>query len=146
MIWPFCCKNGDKMSNPNDLEGFSDATGEKELVVKNFIGPVMAAEERADRRHLRWSKTGVTVAMTLIVALMNWMVIDMLGMVVQQEMHMISMGVLPAENRTVTTEVYLALIAGTVAEVSALFFIIVKSMFKNNQENKETSSTESTSS
>ncbi|WP_439232753.1 hypothetical protein [Klebsiella pneumoniae] len=106
----------------------------------------MAAEERADRRHLRWSKTGVTVAMTLIVALMNWMVIDMLGMVVQQEMHMIAMGVLPAENRTVTTEVYLALIAGTVAEVSALFFIIVKSMFKNNQENKETSSTESTSS
>ncbi|HCD1449359.1 TPA: hypothetical protein NBH42_005202 [Klebsiella pneumoniae] len=134
------------MSNHNDLEGFSDATGEKELVVKDFVGPVMAAEARADRRHLRWSKTGVTVAMTLIVALMNWMVIDMLGMVVQQEMHMISMGVLPAENRTVTTEVYLALIAGTVAEVSALFFIIVKSMFKNNQENKETSSTESASS
>ncbi|MDT7083372.1 hypothetical protein RQL84_27485, partial [Citrobacter freundii] len=101
--------------------------------------------ERADRRHLRWSKTGVTFAMTVVVALMNWMVIDMLGTVVQQEMHMISMGVLPAENRTVTTDVYLALIAGTVAEVSALFFIIVKSMFKSSNEPKDTAVTESTS-
>ncbi|MEY5334005.1 hypothetical protein WI795_24405, partial [Salmonella enterica subsp. enterica serovar Corvallis] len=61
------------------------------------------------------------------------------------EMHMISMGVLPAENRTVTTDVYLALIAGTVAEVSALFFIIVKSMFKSSNEPKDTAVTESTS-
>ncbi len=37
-----------------------------------------------------------------------------------------------ADARTVTTSVYLALIAGTVAEVSALFLIIVKSVFKNN--------------
>ncbi|MBJ3043777.1 hypothetical protein JGB31_23985 [Salmonella enterica subsp. enterica serovar Typhimurium] len=133
------------MSDPNDLDGFSDATGGKVLVVKDFVGPIMAAEERADRRHLRWSKTGVTFAMTVVVALMNWMVIDMLGTVVQQEMHMISMGVLPAENRTVTTDVYLALIAGTAAEVSALFFIIVKSMFKSSNEPKDTAVTESTS-
>ncbi|HIA5397336.1 TPA: hypothetical protein ACWQUB_004611 [Salmonella enterica] len=133
------------MSDSNGLDGFSDATGGKELVVKNFVGSVMAAEERADRRHLRWSKTGVTFAMTVVVALMNWMVIDMLGTVVNQEMHMISMGVLPAENRTVTTDVYLALIAGTVAEVSALFFIIVKSMFKNGHDSRDVAVAESSS-
>jgi len=120
------------MTNPerNRLDGFEEAQGERELRPKNFFGN-MTQEDLADRRHLRWAKTGVTIAMTLVVALMNWMVIDMLSSVVTQEMHMISMGTLPPENRTVTTSVYLALIAGTVAEVSALFFIIVKSMFKN---------------
>lgn len=115
----------------DDLSGFQDSSESKVLKVKDFVGPIMAREDQADRRHQRWAKTGVTIAMTLVVALMNWMVIDMLNSVVQQEMHMILMGSLPADNRTVTTEVYLALIAGTVAEVSALFFIIVKSMFKN---------------
>lgn len=114
----------------NRLDGFEETDGQRVLQPKDFVGN-MTREDLADRRHLRWAKTGVTIAMTLVVALMNWMVIDMLSSVVTQEMHMISMGVLPPENRTVTTSVYLALIAGTVAEVSALFFIIVKSMFKN---------------
>lgn len=135
-------------SEKNGLDGFEEASDQIELQPKDFVGPIMAREDQADRRHLRWAKTGVTVAMTVVVALMNWMVIDMLSSVVAQEMHMIAMGVLPPENRTVTTNVYLALIAGTVAEVSALFFIIVKSMFKNwgANDSKETASSDSDSS
>ena len=117
----------------NDLSGFTDVGAKNPKPVlepKNFLNTLMAAEEKADRRHLRWSKSGVTFAMTAVVALMNWMVIDMLNNVVEQEMHMIAMGSLPPGDRTVTTGVYLALIGGTVAEVSALFFIIVKSMFR----------------
>lgn len=132
----------------NGMGGFSERNPPVDFVPKEFVGPV-SREDQADRRHLRWSKTVVTISMTIVVALMNWMVIDMLNMVVAQEMHMISMGSLPPENRTVTTGVYLALIGGTVAEVSALFFIIVKNMFKNGSagDGKESvvSETESTS-
>ncbi|WP_165475655.1 hypothetical protein, partial [Klebsiella quasipneumoniae] len=84
------------------------------------------------RRHTRWTKSGVTLAMTILVAVMNWMVISMLYHVVDEELSLIRSGFMQADARTVTTSVYLALIAGTVAEVSALFLIIVKSVFKNN--------------
>ncbi|PLR42688.1 hypothetical protein [Chimaeribacter arupi] len=123
-------------SESDAFDGFEEAGPAKYLKPKDFVGPIMAREDQADRRHLRWAKTVVTISMTLVVALMNWMVINMLSSVVYQEMSMISMGTLPAEYRTVTTNVYLALIGGTVAEVSALFFIIVKSMFKNGAGNE----------
>jgi len=124
-------------SESDAFDGFEEAKPVKEFKLKDFVGPIMAREDQADRRHLRWGKTVVTISMTVVVALMNWMVIDMLSSVVHEEMHMISMGTLPAEHRTVTTNVYLALIGGTVAEVSALFFIIVKSMFKNGGSNEQ---------
>ncbi|WP_206670478.1 hypothetical protein, partial [Escherichia coli] len=96
---------------------------------KKFFSDV---DDSADRRHLRWTKSGVTLAMTILVAVMNWMVISMLYHVVDEELSLIRSGFMQADARTVTTSVYLALIAGTVAEVSALFLIIVKSVFKNN--------------
>ena len=54
------------------------------------------------------------------------------GKSIDEELSLIRSGFMRADERTVTTSVYLALIAGTVAEVSALFLIIVKSVFKNN--------------
>ena len=115
------------------LDGFTEGDTQKEKQKvkqpKPFFNDV---EESADRRHLRWTKSGVTLAMTILVAVMNWMVISMLYHVLDEELSLIRSGFMRADERTVTTSVYLALIAGTVAEVSALFLIIVKSVFKNN--------------
>jgi len=72
----------------------------------------------------------VTIAMTILVASMNWVVVDMLNHVIDEEMRLIRSGFMRPEDRSITTGVFMALIGGTVAEVSALFFIIVKSMFK----------------
>ena len=117
----------------DSLDGFTEGDTQKEKQKvkqpKPFFNDV---EESADRRHLRWTKSGVTLAMTILVAAMNWMVISMLYHVLDEELSLIRSGFMQADERTVTTSVYLALIAGTVAEVSALFLIIVKSVFKNN--------------
>ena len=117
----------------DSLDGFTEGDTQKEKQKvkqpKPFFNDV---EESADRRHLRWTKSGVTLAMTILVAVMNWMVISMLYHVLDEELSLIRSGFMRADERTVTTTVYLALIAGTVAEVSALFLIIVKSVFKNN--------------
>ncbi|HEL5858497.1 TPA: hypothetical protein UOR21_004623 [Escherichia coli] len=117
----------------DSLDGFTEGDTQKEKQKvkqpKPFFNDV---EGSADRRHLRWTKSGVTLAMTILVAVMNWMVISMLYHVLDEELSLIRSGFMRADERTVTTSVYLALIAGTVAEVSALFLIIVKSVFKNN--------------
>ena len=117
----------------DSLDGFTEGDTQKEKQKvkqpKPFFNDV---EESADRRHLRWTKSGVTLAMTILVAVMNWMVISMLYHVLDEELSLIRSGFMRADERTVTTSVYLALIAGTVAEVSALFLIIVKSGVKNN--------------
>ena len=117
----------------DSLDGFTEGDTQKEKQKvkqpKPFFNDV---EESADRRHLRWTKSGVTLAMTILVAVMNWLVISMLYHVLDEELSLIRSGFMRADERTVTTSVYLALIAGTVAEVSALFLIIVKSVFKNN--------------
>ena len=117
----------------DSLDGFTEGDTQKEKQKvkqpKPFFNDV---GESADRRHLRWTKSGVTLAMTILVAVMNWMVISMLYHVLDEELSLIRSGFMRADERTVTTSVYLALIAGTVAEVSALFLIIVKSVFKNN--------------
>lgn len=117
----------------DSLDGFTEGDTpkgkQKVKQPKPFFNDV---EESADRRHLRWTKSGVTLAMTILVAVMNWMVISMLYHVLDEELSLIRSGFMRADERTVTTSVYLALIAGTVAEVSALFLIIVKSVFKNN--------------
>ncbi|MCV5532574.1 hypothetical protein OFN26_28225, partial [Escherichia coli] len=110
----------------DSLDGFTEGDTQKEKQKvkqpKPFFNDV---EESADRRHLRWTKSGVTLAMTILVAVMNWMVISMLYHVLDEELSLIRSGFMRADERTVTTSVYLALIAGTVAEVSALFLIIV---------------------
>lgn len=63
----------------DSLDGFTEGDTQKEKQKvkqpKPFFNDV---EESADRRHLRWTKSGVTLAMTILVAVMNWMVISML--------------------------------------------------------------------
>ncbi|MGP1047297.1 hypothetical protein ACJ8M3_24695 [Serratia sp. CY55921] len=109
-------------------EGFTEKTGK--VREKVFVTGVTVEEEVSDRRHLRWTKTIVTLGMAVLVAFMNWGVVDMLNHVIDEELRLIRSGFMRAEDRSITTGVYMALIGGTVAEVSALFFIIVKSMFK----------------
>ena len=117
----------------DSLDGFTEGdTSKEKQAVKQPTKFCSDVDDSADRRPLRWTKSGVTLAMTILVAVMNWMVISMLYHVVDEELSLIRSGFMQADARTVTTSVYLALIAGTVAEVSALFLIIVKSVFKNN--------------
>lgn len=84
----------------------------------------------SDATHKRWGKTVVVLGMTALVCAMNFFVIDLISDVSNQEMILIEKKALDASLRAIDSKVYLALIAGTVAEVSALFFIILKSMFK----------------
>lgn len=116
----------------DSFEGFTEVIREQtKALKKEFISQLLIVEETADRQHLRWTKTCVTIVMTLLVVSMNWMVVSMLNHVIDEEIHLIRTGFMKPEERSITTGVYMALIGGTVAEVSALFFIIVKSMFKS---------------
>lgn len=119
----------------DSFEGFTEVTREHpKAFKKDFISHLLIGEETADRQHLRWTKTCVTIVMTLLVVSMNWMVVSMLNYVIDEEIHLIRTGFMKPEERSITTGVYMALIGGTVAEVSALFFIIVKSMFKSGED------------
>lgn len=88
----------------DSLDGFTEGDTQKEKQKvkqpKPFFNDV---EESADRRHLRWTKSGVTLAMTILVAVMNWMVISMLYHVLDEELSLIRSGFMRADERTVTT-------------------------------------------
>lgn len=108
----------------NSIDGFEEIP--VDLKVKTYLS---AAEEK-DRSHLRWGKTVVTLTLTLLTAGMNFYVINMVQNIASLELDLVSAGKLAGSDRLIDSKVYLALIAGTVAEVSALFFIVVKAMFK----------------
>lgn len=114
------------------FDGFTEVVSSRSK--KEFISNFLLGEESRDRQHLRWTKTSVTAVMTILVVCMNWMVVSMLNHVIDEEIHLIRNGFMKPEERSITTGVYMALIGGTVAEVSALFFIIVKSMFKSSDD------------
>lgn len=108
----------------NSFDGFTEVP--VVLEIKDYLH---AADEK-DRSHLRWGKTIVTLVLTLLTAGMNFYVINMVQSIATIELYLVSTGKLAGADRVIDSTVYLALIAGTVAEVSALFFIVVKSMFK----------------
>ncbi|MGH5135838.1 hypothetical protein ACRFGM_26230, partial [Klebsiella pneumoniae] len=69
--WPsFFIQEGLIVSD--SLDGFTegDTSKEKQAVKqpKKFFSDV---DDSADRRHLRWTKSGVTLAMTILVAVMK---------------------------------------------------------------------------
>lgn len=89
------------------------------------------ASSLSDANHKRWGKSAVLLVMTGLVFLMNVAVIFIIHKVSAQELFLVEKGVMDASLRVIDSKVYIALIGGTVAEVSALFFIIVKSLFKD---------------
>ncbi|MFW0290729.1 hypothetical protein ACN0ZR_28925, partial [Klebsiella pneumoniae] len=74
----------------DSLDGFTegDTSKEKQAVKqpKKFFSDFFFSSRR---RHTRWTKSGVTLAMTILVAVMNWMVISMLYHVVDEELSLI---------------------------------------------------------
>lgn len=96
---------------------------------KDFVEGV---QYEKDRTHDRWRKTLVTLALVVLVAAMNWFVIDIVQDILQSDSDLLAKKLINAEGRIVTTEVLLALIGGTVAQVSALLVIAVKSIFSKN--------------
>ncbi|MFW0290730.1 hypothetical protein ACN0ZR_28930, partial [Klebsiella pneumoniae] len=71
----------------DSLDGFTEGDNLKEKQAvkqpKKFFSDVDYSRRR---RHTRWTKSGVTLAMTILVAVMNWMVISMLYHVVDEEL------------------------------------------------------------
>jgi hypothetical protein len=108
----------------NSIDGFTEVP--VTLDVKKYV----ASAEEKDRSHLRWGKTAVTLTLTFLIAGMNFYVIHMVQNIACSELHLVELGKISGADRIIDGKVYLSLIAGTVAEVSALFFIVVKAMFK----------------
>jgi len=107
------------------MESFRDK-GSKDVREKSFI-----TEEFIDKSHARWGRTGITIAMTTLVFVMNLIVVGMVFYIAMAEHSAVLSGAMTAESKSVNSSVFLALIAGTVAEVSALLIIIIKSLFNS---------------
>lgn len=103
---------------------------DRPLNPKEFVGDI---QDSKDRTHDRWRKTIVTLALVLLVAAMNWFVIDIVQEILQMDAELLKSKDIQAADRIVTESVILSLIGGTVAQVSALFLIAVKSIFSRKQ-------------
>ena len=112
----------------DSISGFAERTVEVDK--GKWFNNVMASS-LSDANHKRWGKSAVLLTMTALVFLMNIAVIFIIYKVSEQELQLVTDGVMDASLRVIDSKVYMALIGGTVAEVSALFFIIVKSLFKD---------------
>ncbi|MNJ33277.1 hypothetical protein D3C77_279590 [compost metagenome] len=110
----------------DSLEGFKEGSA---TVIDNSTWEIKI--KNLDAIHKRWEKTIVILSMTILVGVMNISVINLISHVSGQEMELVGKKIMDASNRTIDSKVYMALIAGTVAEVSALFLIILKSLFKD---------------
>ncbi|HBC3849626.1 TPA: hypothetical protein KD862_003580 [Vibrio cholerae] len=109
------------------LGQFNDASGTAAPIKpKNFVEDVQSSKDRA---HDRWRKTLVTLALVVLVAVMNWFVIDIVQKILEIDKYLLEKKAIEMSGRIVTENVLLALIGGTVAQVSALFIIAVKSIF-----------------
>lgn len=114
------------MSNKGEsLDDFNHGD-DKSLNPKEFVGDI---QDSKDRTHDRWRKTIVTLALVLLVAAMNWFVIDIVQSILLMDADLLKEKHIQPEDRIVTESVILSLIGGTVAQVSALFLIAVKSIF-----------------
>lgn len=112
-------------------ESLESLDGLEEGASKVIVNPDWQIKIKTlDATHKRWEKTVVILVMTALVCVMNFFVVNLISDVSAQEMLLIEKKSLDASLRAIDSKVYMALIAGTVAEVSALFFIILKSMFK----------------
>ncbi|HCE4735548.1 TPA: hypothetical protein NGU80_004754 [Vibrio parahaemolyticus] len=109
------------------LSDFEEAQGVG-FEAKNFVDNI---QDDKDREHSRIRKNIVTISLIILVIVMNSVVVCMIWHVVDVELSLISEKSLNPENRIVTDKVILALIGGTVAQVSALFLIAVKSIFND---------------
>ena len=91
-------------------------------------------DSKSEARHLRWGRTIVTLIMTILVVIMNCAVIFLIYKVALAELKLPpgTDGVYPT--RIIDGKIYLSLIGGTVAEVTALFFIILRYTFNKQDE------------
>lgn len=107
------------------LDGYSSSEADKRT--KSFI----SNEESVDNTHSRWRKNIISLFLVLLVCVMNGSVMFLLYQMMSQEFTLIDEGKLEPSLRVVNDKVVLALIGGTVAQVSALLVIAVKSIFQN---------------
>lgn len=113
----------------DSADGFKEVEVKKEP--KGFISHLETEELVKGKKHLRWNRTVVTLVMVGLVVYMNSMVLSNIDDIARVELSMIAEGKLNHADRVINSSIYLALIGGTVAEVSALLVIIFKSLFKN---------------
>ncbi|MNN83802.1 hypothetical protein D3C81_2008910 [compost metagenome] len=114
---------GKKVSD-GSLSGYSEAGVREITYLKDRDG-------LADSKNHRVNRTIVTVVMTVLVAIMNIAVFWLIAHMSMAELDLIKSKDLIAADRIIDGKVYMTLLAGTIAEVSALFVIILKSTFKS---------------
>jgi len=121
--------------NKINVEGFEFSTSE--------IGEakyIISMDEDKDKIANRRIRLGVSFVMTLLVFIMNIAVVAMIYRIAMAELDLIGQKLLPAESRQVTTTIYGALIAGTVAEVAGIMYVIVKYIFRSDVSGADQSS------
>lgn len=79
--------------------------------------------------HQKWNKTILCIGLLFLVSLMNYFVLHLIGEIAHFEISLLYSGKLPPDSRVVDSSIFISLITGTVAEVSALLFIVVKWFF-----------------
>lgn len=120
------------------LEGFQEVHSDVDLLGKSSKTSATDSEQghfklkqwMADAKNVRFNKTVVILSMTILVTLTNLLVMGLIFYASLSEVELLKEKIITGSDRIIDGKVYLALIGGTVAEVSAVFIIILKSLFK----------------
>lgn len=83
------------------------------------------------------TRIGVTIIMLIVFSFLNWYVIDNINKAVVFDMDSIKSKLYGPEHRLITEKVYMSLITGVVVQASAVFFTIIKFLFRDNSNKKE---------
>lgn len=79
--------------------------------------------------HQKWNKTILCVGLLSLVSLMNYLVLSLIGEIAHFEISLLYSDKIPPDSRVVNSSILISLITGTIAEVSALLFVVVKWFF-----------------
>ena len=74
----------------------------------------------------------IAVVMLIVFVVLNWYIIDNINKAVVFDMEAIKSKLYGPEQRLITEKVYISLITGVVVEASAVFFTIIKFLFRDN--------------
>lgn len=86
-------------------------------------------EELAGRKTNRWLRAAMTSVMAALFIGLNGVVIWLIYYAMQMDAYMIANGDIQSTERLITDRVFLALIAGTVAQLGGMMYVITQYLF-----------------
>lgn len=113
------------------LQSYSRFSNTGNVILNNSAWIIKSNEKliKSMVNHHNWNKTILSVGLLLLVVLMNYSVISLISHISKDEILLLFSGKIEGSDRAVGSSILMALIGGTVAEVSALLFIVVKWFF-----------------